>query len=45
MADLIEHLESFLGVMSGGHLGDATTPEGVLVAFFPMRRPVGSRRW
>ena len=35
MADLIEHLESFLGTMSGGSRGDETTPDGVQVAWFP----------
>ena len=35
MTDLIEHLESFLGEMSGGSSGDDTTPPGVQVAWFP----------
>ncbi|MBB4765605.1 suppressor of fused domain protein [Amorphoplanes digitatis] len=35
MADVIEHLESFLGHMSGGSRGDETTPEGVQLAWFP----------
>jgi hypothetical protein len=35
VVDLIEHLESFLGPMSGGSRGDETTPEGVQVAWFP----------
>jgi hypothetical protein len=37
VADLIEHLESFLGPMSGGSRGDETTPKGVQVAWFPDR--------
>ncbi|MEU4238351.1 suppressor of fused domain protein [Actinoplanes sp. NPDC026619] len=35
MADLIEHLESFLGTMSGASRGDDSTPPGVQVAWFP----------
>jgi len=34
VAELIEHLESFLGLMAGGSRGDDTTPEGVQVAWF-----------
>ncbi|MFG3604839.1 suppressor of fused domain protein [Micromonospora chersina] len=34
MAGLIEHLESFLGLIAGGSRGDDTTPEGVQVAWF-----------
>jgi hypothetical protein len=37
VADLIEHLESFLGPLSGGSRGDETTPEGVQIAWFPDR--------
>lgn len=35
MANLIDHLESFLGDMSGGSGGDDSTPPGVQVAWFP----------
>ncbi|GAA1894721.1 suppressor of fused domain protein [Asanoa iriomotensis] len=34
MADLIAHLESYLGTIAGGSQGDDTTPSGVQVAFF-----------
>jgi hypothetical protein len=34
VADLIEHLESFLGPIAGGSRGDDATPEGVQVAWF-----------
>jgi hypothetical protein len=41
VAELIEHLESFLGPMSGGSRGDETTPEGVQVAWFGPDVPFG----
>jgi hypothetical protein len=34
MTDLVAHLESFLGEISGGSRGDAATPAGVQVAWF-----------
>ncbi|GAA2498639.1 hypothetical protein Ahu01nite_037190 [Winogradskya humida] len=34
VADLIEHLESHLGRMTGGSQGDEETPPGVHIAFF-----------
>lgn len=41
MAGLIEHLESFLGLIAGGSRGDDTTPEGVQVAWFGPDVPFG----
>ncbi|GIG00250.1 suppressor of fused domain protein [Catellatospora citrea] len=34
MTDLIAHLESFLGLITGGTRGDDSTPSGVQVAWF-----------
>jgi hypothetical protein len=34
VAGLIEHLESYLGLIAGGSRGDDSTPEGVQVAWF-----------
>lgn len=34
MTELVSHLESFLGRMSGGSQGDSSTPPGVQVAWF-----------
>jgi Suppressor of fused protein (SUFU) len=34
VADLIEHLESFLGRIAGGSRGDESTPDAVQVAWF-----------
>ncbi|WP_446219988.1 suppressor of fused domain protein [Micromonospora sp. IBHARD004] len=41
MAGLIEHLESFLGLIAGGSRGDDTTPAGVQVAWFGPDVPFG----
>lgn len=41
MAGLIEHLESFLGLITGGSRGDDATPEGVQVAWFGPDVPFG----
>ncbi|MER7333675.1 MULTISPECIES: suppressor of fused domain protein [unclassified Micromonospora] len=41
MAGLIEHLESFLGLIAGGSRGDDATPEGVQVAWFGPDVPFG----
>jgi hypothetical protein len=41
VADLIEHLESFLGLITGGSRGDDATPEGVQVAWFGPDVPFG----
>jgi hypothetical protein len=34
VVDLIEHLESYLGLIAGGSRGDETTPDAVQVAWF-----------
>jgi hypothetical protein len=41
VADLVEHLESFLGLIAGGSRGDDATPEGVQVAWFGPDVPFG----
>ncbi|RZU75420.1 suppressor of fused protein SUFU [Micromonospora kangleipakensis] len=38
---MIEHLESFLGLITGGSRGDDATPEGVQVAWFGPDVPFG----
>ena len=39
MTELIAHLESHLGAISGGTNGDESTPEGLQVAWFGANRP------
>src|SRR6201995_4888649 len=34
VADLIEHLESYLGLIAGGSRGDESTPDAVQAAWF-----------